>query len=212
MSEKHFEHHNHDRNLHNDEGYQDDSDYSYEERVEKLVAMTVGVAKGIIPTGQITLLMLQIANGTVAPPEIRAFTRILLKIIKGERNPKIGAHLPADLAKAVEKAIDQIEAPLPEPSAAEAEVEELTLLKLLERIGEACTGNVMLWQQLWNFTETLKNAPTTPPDIKALGSVLQKILAGERQKQVTEALPTELAAPINELLDQLLRQSSIPSH
>lgn len=205
MDRKRSERPTHDR--HTNDNDQDDSDYSYEERVEKLVALTVGVAKGIIPAGQVSLLMLQIAQGSVAPAEIREFTLILLQIIKGEREPKMGSHLPLNLAQAVEDVIEQIEAPLPEAPSEESEGEELTLLELLERVGEACTGNVVLWQQLWNFTETLENDPTTPSDIKVLAIVLRKILAGERQKHVLEPLPAELAEPVNELLDQLLQQS-----
>lgn len=183
-----------------------EDDASYEERVEKLVTMTVGAAKGIIPPGQISLLLLHIANGTAAPPEIRAFTRVLLRLIKGERDPDIGSHLPAALAEAIKETIDRIEAPLPVED--EGEVEGLTLLELLERVGEACTGNVILWQQLWGFTETLETAPATPPDIQTLAVVLRKILAGERQKHIVEVLPPELAEPVSLLLDQLVQQST----
>lgn len=188
------------------EHHPQEDDASYEERVEKLVTMTVGAAKGIIPPGQISLLLLQIANGTAAPPEIRAFTLVLLQLIKGERDPDIGSHLPPGLAEATKEAIDRIEAPLPVED--EGEAEGLTLSELLERVGEACTGNVILWQQLWDFTETLETAPTTPPDIKTLAVVLRKILAGERQKHIVEVLPPQLAEPVSLLLDQLVQQST----
>lgn len=188
----------------------EDHDHSYEERIEKLMMMTVGVAKGIIPRGQVTLLMHQIANGSAAPLEIREFTRVLLKLTQGERDPNVGAHLPLHLAEAVKATIAQIEAPLPEPSSEEMEADGLTLLELLERVGEACTGNIQRWQQLWNFTEALQKAPTTPPEIKTLALVLRKVLAGERQSHVTEDLPPELAEPVNLLLEQLLRHAASP--
>jgi hypothetical protein len=180
---------------------------SYEERVEKLVSLTVAAAKEIIPLNQIRLLLLQITNGDAAPSEIRAFTRVLLKVLRGERDAEIGSHLPPDLAHSVKETIEQIEAPLPE---IEAEVEGLTLEQLLERIAEACQGNIILWQQLWDFTEILEKAETTPPDIQLLAVVLRKILAGERQNHVTESLPTELAEPVRDLLNWLRRQASPP--
>ena len=187
-----------------------DEEHSYQERVEKLAMMTVGVTKGIVPSGQITLLMHQIANGTVAPPEIRAFTQVLLQIIQGERNPDVGNHLPEPLAQVVQETIAQIEAPLPEPEPDQVQAEGLTLLELLERVGEACTGNAGLWQQLWNFTEQLESAPTTPPEIRELAVVLRKILAGERQQHVLDDLPADLAEPVAHLLEQLLAQSAVP--
>ena len=185
--------------------HQPEDNSTDEERIEKLMALTVGAAKGIIPAGQVSLLLLQITNGTAAPPEIRAFTQVLLQLLKGERDPRRGAHLPPALAEAVKETINQIEAPLPEAGADPGEAEGLTLLELLERVGEACSGNVMLWQQLWDFTETLAAAPTTPPDIKNLALALRKILAGERQQHVVEGLPPELAEPVRLLLAQLLK-------
>jgi hypothetical protein len=193
-----------DPHLHNED--------SYEERVEKLVMLTVGVAKDILPAGQIGLLFYQIAHGTIAPPEIRSFVKVLIQITQGERDPDAGAHLPSDLAQAVKETIERIEAPpaVGEASVAEPETEGLTLIELLERVGEACGGNVALWQQLWRFTEQLESEPTTPPNIKALALVLRKILAGERQSCITEDLPPELAGPVNVLLEALLKQAVSP--
>ena len=185
---------------------------SYEERVEKLVMLTVGVVKEILPAGQVSLLFYQIAQGTVAPPEIRSFVQVLLQIMRGQRDSDAGAHLPPELAQAVVETIERIEAPLStdEAPVTDEEAEGLTLIELLERVGEACSGNVALWQQLWHFTEQLETEPTTPPDIKALALVLRKILAGERQRHITEDLPPELAGPVVALLEELLQQAVAP--
>ena len=189
-----------------------DEDEDYEERVEKLVALTVGVAKGVIPAGQVSLLMYQIAHGSVAPPEIREFVRCLIQITKGERDPKMGADLPPHLAAAVRQTLEQIAAPWPETDGDEVETEGLTLLELLERVGEACTGNLQLWQQLWAFTEQLETDPTTPPEIKTLAVVLRKILAGERQSHLLEDLPPDVAASVKLLLDRLRQLSASAPH
>jgi len=183
---------------------------SYEERVEKLVMLTVGVAKGIIPTGQMTLLLHQIAHGAVAPPEIREFAKVLIQITKGERDPAIGAHLPSDLAEAIKDTIARVEAPLPDAGSEDAAGEELTLLELLQRVGEACLGDIQLWQQLWDFSQTLQEQDTTPPEIKTLAEVIRKILAGERQQHITADLPPQLAEPVNLLLAQLLQHAVSP--
>ncbi len=150
---------------------------SYAERVEKLMTMTVAVAKGFVPSGQVVLPLTQIAHGSLAPPEIKEYTKILLQIIKGERNPQIGADLPPDLAQAVTETIRQIEAPIPEADNNVPKQEALTLTELLERIGEACLGDVSLWQDMWNFMDELENSPETPPDIKALALALTLAVA-----------------------------------
>jgi hypothetical protein len=186
-----------------------DDEASYEEKVEKLVGLTVAAVKEIVPPGQVRMLLLQIANSTAAPPEIRNFTHVLLKLLSGDRDQaSLIADLPDNLALAVEEAITRIEAPLPTDQAEEAE--GLTFEALLERVAEACQGNMIIWQQLWNFTEDLEKAETTPPAIRNLAVVLRKILAGERQPHVTDTLPAELAAPVNDLLTWLRQQSASP--
>ncbi|MEM7032126.1 MAG: hypothetical protein AAF629_21420 [Chloroflexota bacterium] len=192
------------------EDFHDDDHDSYQERIEKLSMLTVGVAKDIAPAGQITMLMHQIVHGTVAPPEIRDFTKVLLQVIEGERDPEIGCHLPDELAQTVRDTIRQIEEPLPGETDEEMPREGLSLPELLTRVGEACTGNVMLWQQLWNFTEELEHSPTTPPEIQQLAIVLRKILAGERQAHITEELSPDIAVSVNQLLDHLRDISVTP--
>ena len=57
------------------------------EKIEKMVPMTVAAAKGIVPLGQVALPIAQIANGNLAPPEVRDFARALSRILQGEREP-----------------------------------------------------------------------------------------------------------------------------
>ena len=194
---------------HPDHPHDHEDETSYEEKVEKLVGLTVAATKAIVPPGQVRMLLLQIANGTAAPSEIRDFASVLLKLLNGDRDrAMLTTDLPNDLALAIEGAIDRIEAPLPADQPEEKE--GLSLEQLLERVAEACQGNLIIWQQLWNFTEDLEKAETTPPEIRSLAVVLRKILAGERQAHVTDTLPAELASPVNDMLAWLRQQSTSP--
>lgn len=184
---------------------------SDEERIEKLVTMTVAAAKGIVPPGQVMLPLLQIANSKLAPPEIRTFAGVLIQLLKGNHAPDLATGLPSHLRQAVSNAVARINAPLPPNDHSGPQREGVSLPELLERVGQACAGNLLLWQQLWAFTEELEAAPTTPPDIRTLAVALRKILAGERQPRVTAGLPPELARPVNHLLARLLNQSPPPA-
>ena len=181
---------------------------SDEERIEKLVAMTVAAAKEIIPPGQVMLPLLQIANSNLAPPEIKAFAGVLIQLLKGNHSPDQVAGLPPHLRQAVADTVARINAPLPPDDHSGPQREGLSLPELLERVAQACAGNLLLWQQLWTFTEELEATPSTPPDIKTLAGVLRKILAGERQQHITAGLPPELAGPVNHLLNRLLDHSA----
>ncbi|MBE7472102.1 MAG: hypothetical protein DPW09_21000 [Anaerolineae bacterium] len=187
--------------------YADDDNYT--EKIEKLVTMTVAAAKGIVPVGQVALPLAQIANGDLAPPEIRDFIRALSRILQGERDPlKLAEALTPELAEIMWDTLDQIDAPLPETG--EAEPVGLTFEELIEKVAEACSGEVMLWQQLWSLTEQLSADENLPPDIRALGSVLRKILAGERQKFILDELAPHHRGPVEQLLDWLIAQAVTP--
>ncbi|MBI1878530.1 MAG: hypothetical protein HYR94_09935 [Chloroflexi bacterium] len=179
------------------------------EKIEKMVAMTVAAAKGIVPVGQVVLPMAQIANGNLAPPAVRDFARALSHILQGERDPlKLVEALTPEFSEIIWDTLDQIEAPLPE--AGQADLVGLTFEELVEKVAEACSGEVMLWQQLWNFTQTLASDDSLPPEIQALGAVLRRILAGERQKFILDELAPQHRWAIEQLLDWLIEQAVEP--
>jgi len=72
-----------------------DDESTDEERIEKLATMTVAAAKGIVPAGQVILPLMQIAGSPLAPPEVRSLCRVLLQIVRGDRNPARGRERPA---------------------------------------------------------------------------------------------------------------------
>ena len=65
------------------------ADDNYDEKIEKMVSLTVSAARGDIPEAQISMTLAQISAGTLAPPEARNLARSLLHILQGERDPII---------------------------------------------------------------------------------------------------------------------------
>lgn len=185
-------------------------DDDYNEKIEKMISSTVSAAKGLSPSVEISMLLIRIAEGNLAPPEARELARTCTRIINGERDPiALVQDLTPEFAELVWEALDVIEAPLPETD--EGEPEEITFEQLVEKVGQACTGDVMLWQRLWDFTEELSTDERMPPDIQALGSVLRRILAGERQKHVLDDLSPEHRWAVEQLLDWLMSQAVEPA-
>jgi len=186
------------------------SDDNYDEKIEKMISLTVSAARGDIPVGQIALPLAQIAAGDLAPPEARALARALSRILDGERDPiELALDLPPDLTELLWEALEAIEAP-PDDGEADDEREEITFEQLVEKVAEACTGQVMLWQRLWEFTGELATDERVPADVQALGRVLRKILAGERQRHVLDELSDEHRWAVAELLDWLNAQAATP--
>ena len=184
-------------------------DESYDEKIEKMVVMTVAAAKGIAPIGQVALPMAQIAGSNLAPPEARSLAKALSRILRGERDPlALVQDLSPEFAEIIWEALAQIEAPLPEPD--DSLRQEISFEELLEKVAEACTGEVMLWQQLWDLTEELSTDERLSPDIQALGRVLRRILAGERQQHVLDDLSAEHRWALAQLLDWLKAQAVEP--
>lgn len=182
---------------------------TYEEKIEKMVTMTVAAAKGIAPTGQVALPLAQIAASDLAPPEARKLARTLTRILQGERDPIVLVEdLSPEQAELIWDTLEQIEAPLPEPE--ELERQAVSFEELVEKVAEACTGEVLLWQQLWAFTEELAGDERLSPEIQALGRVLRKILAGERQQHILDELSDQHRWAIAQLLDWLNEQAVSP--
>ncbi len=171
--------------------------------------MTVAAVRGIVPLGQVTLPLTQIAQGDLAPPEARDLARVLSRILKGERDPiALVEDLPPEFAEIVWEALEQIEAPLSKP--VDENREAVTFEQLIEQVAKACTGELLLWQRLWDFTEKLATDERLPPDIQILGSVLRKILAGERQPHILADLSPEHRWAVEQLLAWLNEQAAKP--
>ena len=184
-------------------------DENYDEKIEKMVTMTVAAAKGLAPIGQVALPLAQIVQSELAPPEARDLAKALSRILRGERDPiTLAKDLSPEFAELIWETLDRIEALLPEPD--DVAREEISFEELIEKVAAACTGEVKLWQRLWEFTEELATDERLSPDMQALGRVLRKILAGERQPHVLDGLSTGHRWAVEQLLDWLNEQAMAP--
>ncbi len=182
-----------------------------QEKIEKMMTMTVSAAKGIVPVGQVALPIGQISQSELAPPDARELAKAFVRILQGERDPvALVETLTPEYAEVVWETLDQIEAPLPEEDEEEEDREAITFEQLIEKVAEACSGEVMLWQRLWDFTEELIEDETIDPNVRTLGSVLRRILAGERQHYLLDDLSSEHRWAVEQLLDWLNAQAVTP--
>ncbi len=190
----------------NEQHHHDDN---YDEKIEKMVSLTVSATRGVTPSAAIAMTLAQIANGTLAPPEARDLARTCSRILNGERDPiALVEDLLPEFAELIWEALDEIETPLPDWN--DEEREEISFEQLIEKVAQACTGEGVLWGQLWDFTEEITTDERVPPEIQALGSVLRRILAGERQKHVLDDLSPEHRWAVEQLLDWLMEQAVEP--
>jgi tetratricopeptide (TPR) repeat protein len=74
--------------------------------------------------------------------------------------------------------------------------------QLLDAVINACQSDAELGEQLFDFTRDLAADPAQPPDLRALGRVLQRVLAGERAPDLSD-LPAELASAVQAMLARL---------
>lgn len=174
-----------------------------------MVALAVAAARGVVPSGQVMLPLAQIASGDLAPPEARELAKALLRLLNGERDPvALAADLTPEYAEVVWEALEAVAGPAAAP--APAGRVGLTFEELLEKVAEACTGDLLLWQQLWTLTAELGADERLPADVRALGTVLRRVLAGERQKHILAELPAEYQPGVARLLDWLLELAVNP--
>lgn len=184
-------------------------DEKYADKIEKMVALTVAGARGLLPLGQVLLPLGQIAGSRLAPPEVRTLARSLARILHGERDPSVlTVDLSPELAAMLRDALAQISAP--PVTLDNVERQAFTFEELLEQVSRACTGEVLLWQRLWDFTGTLAADESLPPEIQALGLVLRKILAGERQKHILTPLAPEHRGGVEQLVVWLAARAVAP--
>jgi hypothetical protein len=75
----------------------------------------------------------------------------------------------------------------------------LTLDQLLSYARRALGGDRRLLAQLFRQMQRLANLPEAPPEERALGEVMSRILIGERQPDLS-ALPDDMAGEIRQWL------------
>ena len=139
----------------------------------------------------------------------RDLVAVLRRVLAGERDPD--ALLPgldatdtliaADVLRALGVEVD------PPPPAGEGPgegAESLTLDDLLDLVARACCRDAPpgLGEQLHAATRTMVTDTDAPPELRALGSVLNRVLSGERDPDLS-ALPSELADRVRAMLATL---------
>ena len=86
-------------------------DENYDEKIEKMVTMTIAAAKGIAPIGQVAMPLAQIAQSELAPLEARDLAKALSRILQGECDPiALAEDLTPEFAELIWEAIDDQEA------------------------------------------------------------------------------------------------------
>jgi predicted outer membrane protein len=66
-----------------------------------------------------------------------------------------------------------------------------------------CRRNQEAGQLAYNLVSQLAQAGEAPPELRALGKTLQRILEGLRGEAALAGLPAELRPPVEELLRRL---------
>ena len=79
------------------------------------------------------------------------------------------------------------------------EADGITLDQLLALVARAAAGDHDLGAQLFPLAQQMARDPSLPPELRALGGVLVRLLAGERDADLS-ALPPELAETVRRML------------
>ncbi len=92
--------------------------------------------------------------------------------------------------------------PQPSEVSRQPEHEGVSLDDLLAMVAQACApgGPPGLGEQLYAFTRTLSSDPNAPPEVRALGGVLNRVLSGERAPDLSGLSP-EFARAVQEMMD-----------
>jgi len=78
--------------------------------------------------------------------------------------------------------------------------EAITLEQVFGLVEAGCRGNTQAGQLAYGLVTQGLQAPGNPPEIRALGKTLQRILEGLRGEEPLAGLPAELRPPVEELL------------
>ena len=68
-----------------------------------------------------------------------------------------------------------------------------------------CRGDTQAGQLAHGLVSQVLQAPSNPPQIRALGKTLQRILEGLRGEEALAGLPAELLPPVEDLLRRVAR-------
>jgi hypothetical protein len=86
------------------------------------------------------------------------------------------------------------------PRAGEGEEEGITLEQVFRLVEAGCRGDTQAGQLAYALVAQGLQAPAAPPELRALGKALQRILEGLRGEEALAGLPPELRPPVEELL------------
>ncbi len=146
-----------------------------------------------------------------------ALVGALRRVLEGERDPaallpgldQVDAVVLGDVLRGLDPTPRAAAQPVSPPRAGEGPgegsagegAEALSLEQLLQLVAVACTPQAPagLGEQLFGMTQQLARDASMPAEIQALGRVLNHILAGERDPDLS-ALSPELAAAVEHLL------------
>ncbi len=141
----------------------------------------------------------------------RRFAQAARRILDGERDAEVlTENLGRETAYVVRVILSQLagEAPPQTSEVSETskvsqqpEPEGIGLNDLLAMVAQACApgGPPGLGERLYNLTRTLSGDPNAPPEIRALGGVLNRVLSGERDPDLS-GLPPELGEAVRGML------------
>ncbi|RLC54343.1 MAG: hypothetical protein DRI80_19335, partial [Chloroflexota bacterium] len=79
----------------------------------------------------------------------------------------------------------------------------LTLDQLLALVEAGCRGDAQAGQLAYDIVAQALQTLAAPPELRALGRSLERILVGIRGEDALEGLPAELRPPVEELLRRI---------
>jgi tetratricopeptide (TPR) repeat protein len=138
----------------------------------------------------------------------RALAAVLRRILAGERDPQallpglddVDTLIAGDVLRELGVAISPL--PLGEGQGGEgAEGQGINLGQLLALVAQAGRPDAPpgLAEQLFGLTRAMSSAPEAPPEVRALGRVLNRVLSGDRAPDLS-GLPPELADAVRAIL------------
>ena len=95
----------------------------------------------------------------------------------------------------------------PPPTLGEGQGEgaAIGLEQLFQLVEAGCRGDTQAGQLASGLVTQVLQAPSNPPELRALGKTLQRILEGLRGEEALAGLPAELRPPVEELLRRVAR-------
>jgi hypothetical protein len=83
----------------------------------------------------------------------------------------------------------------------------ITLEQVFDLVEAGCRGDTQAGQLAYGLVTQVLQASSNPPQIRALGKTLQRILEGLRGEEALAGLPAELRPPVEALLRRLTHSS-----